>query len=472
LTALRQWFRSLPARYGRRTLIALALIAALGLVFRAVAVVHPVADPADDSHAYYALSKALYEEGSYGGPEFHSEATSDWSPGAPWLYAGLFVVTGGPREGSIRILEALMGVGTILVVFLLGWRLGGRWPALLAALGVAIYPPFIHSVGEVMSEPPAMLSLPAAILAFLWAWDRTAAGRRAGPDGSRTTTGARGTWVWLVPGFLFGATAMFRPEYTLVAAAFVVFAAVRWAWQREWVFGATAIGLMLVALLLPIVPWTIRNIVVLDRLVPISTGGGKALYVGTFYPADGEYQRVKAILYEEQTGESLPPNSQALNEVNPTELFDHVWKSTYPELERDSALGKIGKEDFSKYFGEDPLGYLGMTARKVGRMWSSGVGEAMSTTPGRVIQIALVLLGIAGLALLGFARRWWETLCLAAPIVLVTVVGAISLAAPRRNEILMTLIFPLAGLALSSAAAALSSRGPKWSPWQAYSRPN
>jgi hypothetical protein len=242
-----------------------------------------------------------------------------------------------------------------------------------------------------------------------------------------------------------------------------VFAAVRWAWQREWAFGATAIGLMLVALLLPIVPWTIRNIVVLDRLVPISTGGGKALYVGTFYPADGEYQRVKAILYQRETGESLPPNSQALNEVDPTPLFDHVWKSTYPELERDSALGKIGKENFSKYFGEDPLGYLGMTARKVGRMWSSGVGEFMSTTPGRVIQIALVLLGIAGLVLLGFARRWWETLCLAAPIVLVTVVGAISLAAPRRNEILMTLIFPLAGLALSSAAAALFSPGRKWS---------
>jgi len=300
-----------------------------------------------------------------------------------------------------------------------------------------------------------MLSLPAAILAFLWAWDRTAA---------RVPDGARGSaWAWLLPGFLFGATAMFRPEYTLVAGAFVVFAAVRWACQREWAFGATAIGLMLVALLLPIVPWTIRNIVVLDRLVPISTGGGKALYVGTFYPADGEYQRVKAILYERETGESLPPNSQALNEVDPTPLFNHVWKSRYPELERDSALGKIGKENFSKYFGEDPLGYLGMTARKIGRMWSSGVGEFMATAPGRVIQIALVLLGIAGLVLLGFARRWWETLCLAAPIVLVTVVGAITLAAPRRNEILMTLIFPLAGLALSSAAAALSSSGRKWS---------
>ncbi len=457
MTALRHWFRSLPARYGRRTLIALAAIAVIGLGARAVAVVHPVADPADDSHAYYALAKSLYTEGSYGGPEFHSEATSDWSPGAPWLYAGLFVVTGGPREGTIRILEALMGVGTILVVFLLGWRLGGRWPALLAAAGVAIYPPFIHSVGEIMSEPPAMLSMPAAILAFLWAWDRTASADHSPGDG-----GWRRAWVWLLPGFLFGATAMFRPEYTLVAAAFVVFAAVRWAWRREWAFGATAIGLMVLALLLPIVPWTIRNIVVLDKLVPISTGGGKALYVGTFYPADGEYARVKAILYERETGESLAPDSQALNEVNPTPLFNHVWKSTYPELERDAAFSKIGKEDFSKYFGEDPLGYVGMTVRKVGRMWSSGVGQFMSTTLGRVLQVALVLLGLAGLALLGIRRRWWETLCLATPIVLVTVVGAITLAAPRRNEILMTLIFPLAGLAVSAAAAALSSSR-KWS---------
>jgi 4-amino-4-deoxy-L-arabinose transferase-like glycosyltransferase len=448
LAAVTRWFRTLPARYGRRTLIALALIAALGLVFRAVAVVHPVADPADDSHAYYALAKSLYEEGSYGGPEFHSEASSDWSPGAPWLYAGLFVVTGGPREGTIRILEALMGIGTILVVFFLGWRLGGRWPALLGALGVAIYPPFIHSVGEIMSEPPAMLSLPAAILAFLWAWDRTsvrADGRRGSP------------WAWLLPGFLFGVTAMFRPEYTLVAGAFVVFAAARWAWEREWRLGTLAVGLMLLALLLPIVPWTIRNFVVFERFVPISTGSGKALYVGTFYPADGEYARVKAILYHRETGKSLPADSQALNEVNPTHLFNRVWKERFPEMERDAALGKIGKENFSRYFGEHPVGYAEMTVRKVGRMWSSGVGSFMATTLGRAIQIVLVLLGLAGLVLLALRRRWWETLALAAPIVLVTVVGAASLAAPRRNEILMTLIFPLAGLALSAAASALSS---------------
>ena len=57
---LAAWFRALPQRYGKRTLIALGLIAALGLVVRAYVVVNPVENPGDDSRAYYALSKALY----------------------------------------------------------------------------------------------------------------------------------------------------------------------------------------------------------------------------------------------------------------------------------------------------------------------------------------------------------------------------------------------------------------------------
>jgi 4-amino-4-deoxy-L-arabinose transferase-like glycosyltransferase len=447
------WIRALPQRYGRRTLIALALIAVLGLGLRAYAVVHPVANPADDSHAYYGLAKALYEEGSYGGPEFHD--SSDWSPGAPLLYAASFFATGGPREGTARIVEALLGTAAILVVFALGERLGGRgttrgrWTGLLAAFAIAVYPSFIHSTGELMSEPPAILTLPAAVLAFLWASEHER------------------PWAWLVPGLLFGLTAMFRPEYLFVAAVFVVLAAIRiWAARgpRPALAGA---GALLLALLVAIIPWTVRNLVVLERVVPISTGSGKALYVGTFYPADGEYQRVKALLYERYEGKSLPPDSEALNEVDPTPLFDRVaneYKAEHdePDLPRDSALGKIGKEDFSKYFDEDPLGYLGMTARKVGRMWSSGVGEAMDSTPGRIVQVLIVFAALAGFALLGIWRRWWELIAMATPIVIVTAVGAISLAAPRRNEVLMTLVFPLAALALSSAVSALSSRR-EWS---------
>jgi hypothetical protein len=451
LTAIAERIRALPQRHGRRTLIALAAIAVLGLGLRAVAVVDPVANPADDSHAYYALSKALYEEGSYGGPTFHD--SSDWSPGAPLLYAASFYATGGAREGTARIVEALLGVAAILVVFALGERLGGRWTGLLAAFAVAVYPPFIHSTGELMSEPPAILTLPAAVLAFLWASERD---RLA---------------AWLVPGLLFGLTAMFRPEYLLIGAAFVVLAAVRVGLARGWRPGLAGAALLLLALALPIVPWTVRNIDVLDRVVPISTGGGKALYVGTYLPADGEYQRVKAILYKRYDGKSLPPDSQALDEVDPVPLFNRV-AARYPDLPRDSALGKIGKQNFSTYFGEDPLGYLAMTVRKVGRMWSSGVGAAMSSDLGRAVQIILIALGLAGFVLLGRRRSWWDLIALATPIVLVTVVGAVSLAAPRRNEVLMTLVFPLAALTLSSAVAALSSAGSWRSPRQASSPQN
>jgi len=472
LTAVADRIRALPARYGRRTLIALAAIVALGLVARAYVVVNPVDNPADDSHAYYALSKALYTEGSFGGPEFRD--SSDWSPGAPLLYAAAYYLTGGAREGTARIVEAICGLAAILVVFALTARLARgclfrphdrqnatsaklgvteQAAGLLAALGVAVYPPFIHSTGELMSEPPAILTLPAAVLAFLWASEEE-----------------RSWWAWLVPGVLFGLTAMFRPEYLFVGAAFVVLAAIQVGFTRGWRPGLAGAGLLLAALLLPIIPWTVRNLDVLDRVVPISTGSGKALYVGTYLPADGEYQRVKAILAKRYLGVELTPNSEALNEVDPTELFDDVAER-YPDLPRDSALGKIGKQNFSRFFGEDPGEYLAMTARKIGRMWSSGVGTAMSSTLGRVVQVLLVALGLAGFVLLGLRRRWWDLVALATPILLVTAVGAISLAAPRRNEVLMTLVFPLVAITLVTAASAISSSR-KWSPEQASSPPN
>ena len=133
MTAIGDWFRDLPARRGKAMLMALGLIVVLGLGLRAYSVVEPVSNPADDSHAYYALSKALYEEGSFGGPTFRD--SSDWSPGAPLLYAASFYATGGAREGTARIVEALLGVAAIIVVFLLGERLGGRSAGLLPPSG-------------------------------------------------------------------------------------------------------------------------------------------------------------------------------------------------------------------------------------------------------------------------------------------------------------------------------------------------
>ncbi|MBK5111094.1 MAG: phospholipid carrier-dependent glycosyltransferase [Thermoleophilia bacterium] len=433
------------ARYGRGSLVILLVIMAVGFGLRLEKVVNPLSEPGDDALAYRALAESLYLDGTYGPPGFTYR--SDWSPGAPLIYAGAYYLTGKVRDGVARGVEALFGTAAILVVFLLTARIarprdgpepspvapGIQTAALLAAGMVAVYPPFIHSTGALMSEPPAIFTLPAAVLAFLWADSR----------GS--------PWAWIAPGLLFGATALIRPEYLAVAFAFGILLLVRLGLTRGLRKTLAGAVVFAAAVLIPIIPWTIHNYVTLDRVVPISTGSGKALFVGTSLPDDGEYQRVKASLLERYTGRELPPGSDALDRVDPVPLFDRA-ALRYPELTRDAALGKIGKENLNDYLGADPLGYLGMTVRKVGRMWGSGVGEAMSSPAGAAIQKLLVVLGVAGLVLLAWRRRW-EGIAIATPIVTVTAVGAATLAPARRNEILMTLILPLAALALAEAGA-------------------
>jgi hypothetical protein len=209
---------------------------------------------------------------------------------------------------------------------------------------------------------------------------------------------------------------------------------------------------MLIAIAVPIVPWTVRNVVVLDRVVPISTGGGKALYVGTYLPADGDYQRVKATLLERFRGRKLEPNSDALGAVDPEPLFDRV-AARYRDLPRDEALGKIGRQQLSDDLSDHTVDYAAMTVRKVWRMWSSGVGEALESTPGRVVQVIVVALGLAGFGVLLGRRRYLEAIVFAVPIATVTAVGAVSLASNRRSEVLMTIVFPLAAAATTRGVA-------------------
>src|ERR1044072_7120692 len=116
MESLSSRLRGLPERHGRTTLILLAAVLVLGFGLRAYRVVEPLGPPGGDARAYHAPSKSLSEEGTYGGPPFRD--ASDWSPGAPLLYAAAFYATGGPREGGGRVVEAVLGGGAGVVVFL------------------------------------------------------------------------------------------------------------------------------------------------------------------------------------------------------------------------------------------------------------------------------------------------------------------------------------------------------------------
>ena len=124
-SAARAWARALPGRHGgAAVLVALAVIVLLGLVLRLGAATDPNHDQRGDWLAYERIAQALHEEGQYGDDAMSNP--SEWSPGAPFLFAAVYAVTGAPYVERGLIVVAFLGAAMVLGVYLLGRRLGGH----------------------------------------------------------------------------------------------------------------------------------------------------------------------------------------------------------------------------------------------------------------------------------------------------------------------------------------------------------
>ena len=318
MSAMSPWLRTLPARHGGPVVLGLLVaVLALGFGLRVHAALTPPADVGNDAAAYMTIAEALYETGRYGSPS--QASPNDWSPGAPLLYGAVYKLTGGVHPEAARLLLALLGLGTLVLTYLIARRLAGPVAGLVAALLAATYPAFIENTGRLLAEPVALFWLPAAMLAFLWA-----------SDGGRV-------WRWLLPGALLGLTTLTRPEYLPFVAVLAVLALARVAWRHpeSWRAGLpggiAAAALLTLAFCAALAPWTARNYLVLDRFVPVTTGGGKALFIATYLPGDGRQQLVKRRLIERYYGKkNLPYETVRDTEMEP--LLDRVARK-YPELE-------------------------------------------------------------------------------------------------------------------------------------------
>ena len=422
------------ARHG--VLIALAVIVVLGLALRVDSALEPLdVRPGTDSAVYASVAEQLYEQQRFALPG--ASSPYDWSPGAPLFYAGIYYATGGVHPGAVRLVVALLGAFTIVLVFLLGRRLAGPIAGLVGAGLFAIYPVTIFFTGKLMSEPLATLTLTGAVLSFFWAGDR---GRH---------------WAaWAVPGVLLGLTAFARPEYLAFFAVFAPLALIRGWRDGGWKRGLVAGGVLALAFALPIVPWTVHVSNNVGRFVPISTGGGKALFIGTYLPGNGLHLDVKRELLRQFEGRTDIPASE-LSRFSMTPLLNRV-ASKYPDLERDAALQRIGRENAEHYLTNQPLDFAGMVAGKMWHMWQ-GSGAAGRSTYGTIFQFTVLALGLAGLVLLAVRRRW-EFFLIAALLAGVTVVGGLLLAGTRRNVTLMPLVMALAGITVFMLAQQARAR--------------
>jgi 4-amino-4-deoxy-L-arabinose transferase-like glycosyltransferase len=424
--------RTLPERHGGPAiLVALALVVALGFGLRLNAALNPNVDPGDativayqgnDSKSYSDIAESLYETGRYGTPEMRNP--TDWSPGAPIFYAGVYYLTGGVHPDLARAAVALLGALMVLFVYLLGRRLAGPAVGVGGALLAAIYPAFIDNAEQFLSEPIAAFTLSGAVLATFWAADKR-----------------RSTWAWLLPGALLGATALTRPEYLMFAGIIGLVVLVKMARDRGIRLGVASLALFVGAFVLVLAPWTVRNFVVLDKFVPVTTGGGKALFVATYLPGDGRQLRVKRELIRRFEHKQNVTDKEVAD-TQMKDLLDKVARK-YPDLERDAALARIGRENFRKYVREEPAQYAGMVVTKMWNVWRRGSGPTMRGTGWIWFHYSILALAIIGLAVLAWRRRW-EAIVLALLIFGITVLGGLLLAVPRRNVPLMPLVMTLA----------------------------
>jgi hypothetical protein len=293
--------------------------------------------------------------------------------------------------------------------------------------------------------------LAGAVLALLWVADPGAsrAGGAAAGEGRRDRTSAL---RWLVPGLLLGALALVRPEYVAIALPIAVVVLARKGWDG-WRGCCVQALAMLAGLAVVVAPWTIRNAVVLDRFVPVSTGGGQVLFAGSYMPSGGDPERVGAEVLERHPGLA----SQLPADPRLEQILTALSEQRYPNLESDAALARMGRERLWDDITERPLEYAGFVAAKVWRIWSHGPRDVMREPAWTAFHLLLVALGLLGLAVLAWRRRW-EALLIGVVLLAVTATGALLVASPRRVLVTVPLVAALAGVGASRSYAWLDSR--------------
>jgi 4-amino-4-deoxy-L-arabinose transferase-like glycosyltransferase len=198
----------------------------------------------------------------------HGRPTAFRPPGYPYFLGAVYHVFKADREPVrervrvARIAQAFVGTALVALVGLVALQLWGSVAGLVALGLAAIYLPLILVGGAVMSEPlfdVFMVASLAAVLAY----------RRS-----------RHRYAWaLAAGVLAGLAALTRAQALILLLPLALAVWDGRPWRARAALGPPLV--LVLAALLTITPWTIRNARELHAFVPISTQFGSAL-AGTY----------------------------------------------------------------------------------------------------------------------------------------------------------------------------------------------
>lgn len=226
------------------------------------------------------------------------------------LVAGAYEV-GGRGWLSVAILQVVFELASAVLLFVLGERLVGRRAALVAVVVYALYP-YLAGQAALIMDTTVFTTL---LLAFL-----VAVVSYAQVDKRRFAIAA---------GIAAGAAFQVRPTVAMVCVLLPLLLAILGASRRRVAIGST---LALVAGLLTIAPWTIRNAVEFHAFVPAAAKGGINYWKGNSPYAASYISSGKSVdLLPERPGAPRPP--QGLDPVEEDSWWLHQafdWNRSHP----------------------------------------------------------------------------------------------------------------------------------------------
>jgi 4-amino-4-deoxy-L-arabinose transferase-like glycosyltransferase len=248
-----------PGRVGPRgpwvAILASALLARLAFV-----VIMPRAILWPDGLEYEAVARSLVEHGTFGLQTLRP-------PGYPVLIAGVYALFGEDLL-ALRVVEAVLGSASVLVLGLAGAATFGRTAGLIAGALMALHPVLAFLPSTQYSENTLVFVLVLALAAVFSAW-------RQG-----------GLWRWAIAGVLFGVAALVRPTtvFMLPGLGLGLLIAQRAAGRVR----ITPLLVAMIALFLTVAPWVVRNHQIHGRWFFIASGGGRQFWVGNNARATAE----------------------------------------------------------------------------------------------------------------------------------------------------------------------------------------
>jgi len=203
-----------------------------------------------------------------------------------------------------RLGQAVFGAATCVLVAATAWRLLGRAVGVLSGVVLALYLPHVYLSGVFYVE--CTFAMLIALTVYLAVWSL---------DTNHLFISSALTGVSLA------LTALTRPVF-LSYAPFLC-AALLFASERRPARQLAACALLVVAMVVTILPWTLRNYATYGKMIPVSSGFGTKLWQGNNEISAGDADDRELFWYTpvwQQRLQSLAPAEQAAIEERYAEI--------------------------------------------------------------------------------------------------------------------------------------------------------